>query len=266
MKKSLRAGAMLATFAGFAAASFAVGPKGLWMLTDGDNMTDALIQGASVNTYAQGADTTLQYAIQYDPVNDLFETIGRDQDQRGGVYTTNHTQIGTFGNFTDFDGQHLDGTLDTKRNRSYASNFNLGSVIQYGDGFFNHTATIFWDTEDFSIWSITYNQSRDSLFVGGNNWITELDMSGNVVGGFATQDGRVRSLAFDGTDNSMWFLSDSGVDAVQIDASGNELSRMTVNLGGNYWGGEIKAGVVPEPATMSALALGALAMLRKRRK
>lgn len=245
-------------------AASAAGPLGLWMLTDGDSATDALIQGASVNTYAQAPDSQRQYAIQYDPGSNLFMTVGRDQNAIGGVYDTSHNLIGYFGNYSSEEGQHLDGTLDTKRGFTYATNFSTGNVLRYVDGLFNSPTTAIWNGGASNIWSITYDAQRDSLFVGGANLITEIDTSGNFINSFATQDGRVRSLAYDRSDNTMWFLSDSGVDAIQIDAAGNELSRMTVNLGGNYWGGEIAA--VPEPATMTFLALGAAAMLRRRRK
>lgn len=264
MNKNMRsalAGLSLLTMVGSASAA---GPLGLWMLTDGDNATDALIQGASVNTYAQAAGTNLQYAIQWDGVNGFFETIGRDVGGIGGVYDVNHNLVTTFTNFSTVDGQHLDGTLDTLRNFSYASNFSTGDVLRYGDGFFNTPTTSIWNGGAANIWSITYDAQRDSLFVGGANLITEIDTNGNFINSFATQDGRVRSLAYDRSDNTMWFLSDDGADAIQIDAAGNELSRMTVNLGGNYWGGEIAA--VPEPATMAMLGLGAAAMLRRRKK
>ena len=236
------------------------------MLTDGDSQTDAMIQGGSVNTFAQGAGTNLQYAIAWNGnyLGGTFMTVGRDLGGAGGVYDLSHTQVNTFINFTTFAGEHLDGTMDTARQVTYAANFTTGDVIQYADQYFNAPTGSLYNIGAFNLWSITYHAGRDSLFLGGNGVITEIDMSGNLVGSFATPDGVVRSLAFDGTDSTMWYLSGSGSDAVQIDAFGNELGRTVVNLGGNYFGGEIAP--VPEPATFLALGLGLAALLIRRKK
>ena len=252
-----------------ATASLAVGPKGLWFLTDGDHATDALIQGASVSTFAQDANAVLQYPIQYDPGADLFETVGRDQNALGGLYTPAHVSVGLFGNFSSTDGQHLDGTLDTRDNHTYASVFNSstgpGKIIRYNDRYFNSPSVDIYTSADY-VFSVTYSPTRDTLFVGGNGDITEIDKNtGGVINSFATSTGPVRSLAWDATDSMMWYLSIDGSTAFQIDATGNVLQQDVVNLGGNFWGGEIKPGAVPEPTTMAALGLGALALVRRRR-
>lgn len=247
------------------AAAMAQGPIGTWMLTDGDAGTDALIQGASVNTFAQAAGTNTQYAIAWNGsyLGGTFTTIGRDTGGLGGVYDINHNQVNTFTNFSSFSGQHLDGTLDTTRNIAYSVNFGTGDVIRYGDQYFNAPDSSIY-TLAGDIWSITYNAARDTLFLGGDSAITEIDMSGNFVNSFAIADSRARSLAYDPNDQTMWYLDSSGADIVQIDALGNVLQRNTVNLGGNYWGGEIAP--VPEPATFLAIGAGLALLALRRRK
>jgi len=251
-----------------AAASIAAaggGPASLWMLTDGDSATDALIQGGSVQTFAQGANTTLQYPIAWNPtyLGGTFITVGRDINTNGGVYDTNHNQVGTFINFSTIAGEHLDGTLDTSAGRTYATNFSTGDVVQYNDALFNGPVSSIYNTTA-GLWSITYNAVTGTLFLGGAGVITEITTGGAFVNSFTTPDGNVRSLAYDSLDNTMWYLSGNGADIVQINAAGSELSRMTVNLGGNYWGGEMAP--VPEPATFMALGLGLAALLIRRKK
>lgn len=255
------------TFLAFAAAAIAAaqGPQGVWMLCDGDSGTDALIQGASVNTYAQAGGTNLQYPIAWNPnyLGGTFTTIGRDPGGVGGVYDINHNPLGAFQNFSTIQGQHLDGTLDTARNISYAANFSTGGVIQYGDQYFNGPVTSIY-TVTSGLWSITYNVATDSLFLGSNGVIVEISVTGTFLNSFNTPDGAVRSLAYDDSDESMWYLTSNGAEIVQIDALGTELARSTVNLGGNYWGGEIAP--VPEPATFIAIGMGLTALLLRRRK
>lgn len=257
------------TFLAFAAAisgSAFAGPMGKWMLTDGDNARDAFIQGGNVQTFSQGANTELQYAICWNAnyLGGTFTTIGRDVNGDGGVYDLNHNQVDTFNNFSNIDGQHLDGTLDTLRGISYATNFTTGDIVQYSDNFFNAPVGSIYNAGAFDVWSITYNAATDTLFLGRNGVIDQITVGGAYIGSFAAVGGPVRSLAYDASDSTMWYLTFDGQDIIQIDAAGNILSREVVGLGGNYWGGEIAP--VPEPATMAALGLGAAAMLRRRKK
>ncbi|MEO7454358.1 MAG: PEP-CTERM sorting domain-containing protein [Fimbriimonadales bacterium] len=249
------------------AASAFSGPIGTWMLTDGDAGMDAMIQGANVNTYAQGASTNLQYAIAWNSnyLGGTFMTVGRDINGLGGVYDLSHTQVDTFTNFSTISGEHLDGTMDTSRNITYASNFSTGDVVRYNDQYFNGPVSSIYNAGSFALWTITYNAQRDSLYLGGaNGAVTEIDINGNVVNSFSVNDGTIRSLAYDPNDASLWYLTNNGAEIVQMDALGLELARETVNLGGNYWGGEIAA--VPEPATFVALGLGVAALAFARRR
>ncbi|MDQ2986453.1 MAG: PEP-CTERM sorting domain-containing protein [Armatimonadota bacterium] len=261
--------ALIALAAASVAAAGSVGPQGVWMLTDGDNATDAMIQGGSVQTFGQAAFAELQYPIAWNSNflgsgSGAFMTVGRDQNGRGGVYDINHNVIGNFGNFTSFTGQHLDGTLDTAAQLTYASNFTTGDVVQYTNAYFDAPSVSIYNAGAGNLVSITYNAATGTLFLGGDGTITEITTGGAFVNSFTTPDSWVRSLAYDASDNTMWYLSFSGTDIVQVNAAGSEVGRTTVNLGGNYWGGEIAP--VPEPATFVALGLGLAALLIRRKK
>ena len=250
--------------------ALAGGPIGRWMLTDGDNRTDAIIQGNGVQTFAQAGGTTLQYPIQWDPSFNVFETVGRDQNGRGGVYTPSHQVVGNFGNFNSEPPpeQTLDGTLDTGIGRTLAAVFGPTSgIIEYNDAFFDSPSTLLWsDGGADDVWSVTYAQSNGLVYVGQNNFITVITDTGVTVGSFgAFGGGPVRSLAYDINDNSLWYLSFDGSTAIQSSLTGQLLQTMTVNLGGNYWGGEIAPFATPEPAPIAALGLGVLALVRRRR-
>jgi hypothetical protein len=251
------------------AAALAAGPLGTWMLTDGDGRTDALIHGGSVTTYVQAADTNLQYVIQWDGVHGYFETVSRDIGERGGVYTIDHTFVTTFENGASFEGQHLDGTLDTKANISYATNFTTGQVVKYDDGLFNSPSTPIYNAGEYGLYTITYNSALDTLFLGENSLIVQIDKSGNEIGRFATQgQGPVRCLAYDATDDTLWYLGSDGSTAYQTNANGDNLSTFTVNLNGNYWGGEIApvtTSTVPGPMALLPFAIGGLSMIARRR-
>ena len=258
--------ALIAIGAAAVASAGVTGPQGIWLLTDGDSQTDAMIQGGSVQTFSQSSKSTLQYAVAWQPnyLGGTFTTVGRDVGGVGGVYDLTHTELDTFTNFSTIEGEHLDGTRDSLLDITYAANFTTGDVVQYGDGLFNGPTVSLYNAGAFSLWSITYHAGRNSLFLGQNGLITEIDMAGNVLGSFNTPDGTVRSLAYDGTDDTMWYLTSDGNQIVQIDGVGSELGRATVNLGGNYWGGEIAP--VPEPATIVAVGLGLAALLIRRKK
>lgn len=251
-------------------ATFANGPLGVWMLTDGSNQTDVLIHGNSVTTYAQANGTNLQYAVQWDPTYGWFETVGRDPGGIGGVYDINHNQVGTFSNNSTLKGYYLDGTLDTSINRTFAavvgSYGQNNGIVEYGDGIFNGPASLIWSpTNGDYANSVTYAQSTDLLYVGGTNEIQIITAGGAYVGAFNTVGGYVRSLAYDASDNTLWYLGDNGANAYQYSLSGGLLQVDNVNLGGNYWGGEIAPRAVPEPMSVLVLGGGLLALARRRR-
>jgi hypothetical protein len=251
------------------AASLATGPLGAWMLTDGDAKKDALIQGTSVTVFDQDPNSNLQYAIQWDPINNVFETVGRDLNQFGGVYQIDHTLVGEFGNYSTVEGQHTDGTLDTLDSFTYASNFTTGDVIKYVDANFNSPSTSIYNAGAGNLFSITYDSVLDTLFLGQSGSITQIDKSGQVIGSFNTLGGGpVRSLAYDALDDTMWYLSYDGNTAYQTNANGDNLSSFAVNLGGNYFGGEIAAvpGAVPGPMALIPFAIGGLSMIARRRR
>jgi hypothetical protein len=101
----------------------------------------------------------------------------------------------------------------------------------------------------------------------GVNGPVVFDLIANSIGGFPQQSGNITIYAWSGT------LQDHGT----IGPRATILARLIANEGyvnvhsQTFPGGEIRGhiecnGVVPEPATIAALSVGALALLRRRKR
>jgi len=117
------------------------------------------------------------------------------------------------------------------------------SIISYGPGFLQIIGTLNNDSP-----SILQNRGDPWTFVGDSSIPGEASGGDAVIGIGSPGD-----------------YDDGSVFVLKIGAGTHSLDAL---FGSDFikYGGEVKGMVTPEPATMSLLALGGLAVLRKRRK
>ncbi len=117
--------------------------------------------------------------------------------------------------------------------------------------------------------AISNNATVLSADIVGGQWyhaVAEFDTLGNTIDGSGDIAGEVR-LWLDGTlvDSSATTLTDFG-DSLNRGIGINHHPTGSEYNQGKIFNPSVYLGVVPEPATMSLLALGGIAMLRRRKK
>jgi hypothetical protein len=159
------------------ATSTLAGPTGQYVLTAGDQQTDWVVQGTGAA--ATWATTTVEYPVA---VLSTIRTTGPSPGSVGGEYSLVGVPTGT--TFTNglTSGDIYDGTTDGTY--LYA--------VNYGDGI-----------------GITYDPTNNSLWVSGWNTgtITDYSLTGTVLSSFTVPYTEISCLAFDYSDDTLWFGS-----------------------------------------------------------
>jgi len=161
---------------------------------------------------------------------------------------------------------YYDGTSDGKYN--YAVDFNLGQVFQYDRDWLNPVA-LFYVTTPYDV-GITMNAADGSFWTSqySTGVVEHFSHSGVFLDSFSTGMGAyvLSGLAYDPSDGTLWAgRFDNGHNLFQYDLSGNLLQVSSYTLDGyNFYGMEFNQGAVPEPASMATLAIGALALVRRK--
>lgn len=159
-----------------------------------------------------------------------------------------------------------DATSDGVNNYARQCYFEGGKAIVVGDSDWGGLHEAFEPAEDGK--GIAYDGVTDSLWLTRGqsivSGIDQYDLAGNLLFGFdlsaSIED--AMGLAWDPADDTLW-LAVYGGQLNQYDKQGNHLQTLIVPEGiTGICGAEFS---VPEPGTLSLLALGVAGVLRRRR-
>lgn len=134
----------------------------------------------------------------------------------------------------------------------------------YGNGQYMFTANGQSNGGDLGI---TYDSTTNTIWTGGFNsgHVQQWSMTGTALAGFNVFGGSASALAFDPQSDTFW-LSNGVYGAGSVlnyDRQGNLLGNFVT---GHYMlGGEFLT-VTPEPASMTVLALGVIAAIKRRKR
>lgn len=257
-----------ALLAGFAASSFAYGPTSvLYAVNFYEYGTiDGLdrFQGATVLSSPTGSGNDFGIAVSGD-----VRTMGYFGGGSGYRFDLNGNPLpgGPYTNTYAAD-YIVDGTTDGVHN--YGVGYYSGNVVQFDRNWMNpvplFTETLFGAYHA----GITMNASDGSFWFsqyGGGDLVAHYTHTGTLISSFHSGIVYSQGLALDPVDGTLW-LNDNLIAGRldQFDQAGNPLQQDTYGITtSGLYGMEFNTNVVPEPASMAALALGA-ALLRRRRK
>mgnify|MGYP000916828604 CR=1 FL=1 len=260
MKSAFSRVAVVAVAASFASSAFAF------------DVTNNTLVGFQVAT--SGAHTLVEYDFAGNIVETLNVTgmadtgvgvavIGTDvfvSDVRGNVSQVNLTTGAIFNSFTSFSSEGLgdDGT------NLLALNYTTGFVERFTTG------GSLLQTVPVAAGGTGIDGDATGMWVGmySNGTIVRYDNAGNVVTTVATglSSSAVSALGWDATGGVLWVATGFGDDRIRsYDVNGNLLANFSAN---NPWinGLDVVTDAVPEPATMTVLAVGGLLAARRRRR
>lgn len=149
----------------------------------------------------------------------------------------------------------LDATTDGTSNYFMSLD---GTVYQSALDFTGHTALFI---TSFYPGGISYDRTRNALWISTGNVLTAFSLTGDVLKSFAVS-GENAAVAFDPLDGTIWVGS---TVLTQYSADGDVLQNYVLNSGAMVTGMEFDLQPVPEPPTMAVVGLGLLAVGRRRK-
>jgi hypothetical protein len=238
-------------------------------LSDFNSNRTAIVQGGVVTgmfNRVQAGDFALA-------IGSTIRSYGRDSSNTGNQYNLSGGFIGSYGNTNPGFVDTYDGASDGTRTWSVAHNdFNSPqfAVVQAGPTWAGGTKV--WSPVDRSS-GITYDNTDDTLWIAknasGSDGIMHYSTSGTLLGGFTFGflNGAGYGLALDRADNTLWLSGGFGTAGKLFQYSKTGTLLNTLNVSGLNGFNAISAefSSVPEPASMAALGLGVVALLRRRR-
>lgn len=170
------------------------------------------------------------------------------------------------GPYTNLIGNQLhDGTTDGVYN--YAADYVTGDVIEFDRNWANGV-TLFNPSGPNGTAYITMNAGDGSFWLsmyGGSDLVEHRTHSGALISSFNSGVFNTAGLALDPVDGTLWMSEFNGGHTLyQFTQGGSLLQTMNYNLQGTWYGMEFNTTSTPEPASMAALGIGALALVRRR--
>jgi hypothetical protein len=255
--------AMMALILSVSNLVYATGPVSVLYATAPGMGKMYVIQGENV------INTWVKYNSGESPIA-VMDTIRTSNQSWGGQPGAEYTLSGIFTG-TTYPGywEHYDGTTDG----SYNYSVDYGGNVYKFNRDWTDPVRIFGTTWGTYSTGITYDPTNNSLWFSyyGGSEIENLSMTGQLLSSFTT----VLSptfLAMDYADGTLWTASRYGNALYQYSRTGALLSSQTYSdpdggtlFGGGFFGAEFQFQSTPEPATIAFMALGGLAIVRRRR-
>ena len=158
-----------------------------------------------------------------------------------------------------------DGTSDGFYN--YSVNYSTGDVLQFDRNWASPTVLFnAWGTLPDAGW-ITMNATDGSFWLsewGGPDRVEHRSSTGTLISSFNTGITGAAGLALDPVDGTLW-TSDGTSTLYQFSPAGVLLQSASYSMFGSFYGMEFETTTAPEPTTFSALLIGAMALMRRRR-
>lgn len=265
---------LIATMALATLASLSMAQVGRYYATQGTSgpgTTFVYQAGAQVGSFAWAADAQMPIVVgDFGSGNRIRQAAGQPQTgqpQQGDEYlldgtptgTTNFWNSGDPAGTTAYDGAY-NGSNIFMVHWLGATN---GQVWKYDNNYGNGQFLFQANGGDIGI---TYDSSTNTIWTGnfGTGLVQQWDFNGNALSSFTAVGNSASALAYDSQSDSFWLCN--GVygagSLLNYDRNGNLLGSFVT---GNYLlGGEFLA--VPEPGTVVAFGVGALALLIRRRR
>jgi len=229
-------------------------------VTDGDSEFIKAIQGGSVIDENLAIGGSRRYRVA---VGDTIWLGDVDQGTNIELDLNLDPTGNTSGTGIDIS-EGTDGATDGSSNYSVESFSSSAGVYQFNSDWSG--GTLLFSVSGSDIVGITYDPINGSLWISDETTLYEYNMAGVLQGSFPHAGGR-GSLAYEGSTDTFWYVSNNGNELRQYSRGGSLLSTVNVAFGGNVWGAEMVAGssngratAIPIP-TLSSLGLIALILL-----
>jgi hypothetical protein len=241
---------------GVLAPSAALAQTSALYVTDGDSARLARVQGGVVttsSTHVRGYPIAVRNTIWIGDYNGA---------QPNAIeYTLAGAATGNTALYTPVFA--VDGASNGNINYQLGNAFNTSATVYSANANWTNQAAMF-TVQGTDLVGITFDNVNGTLWISDQNNIYQYGLGGNLISQFAHQSGR-GSLAYEAATDSLWYVTQGSDTIGHYSKAGAFLGNVNApGLSSNNWGAEFAS--VPEPGTVAVLAIGALALLRRRRK
>jgi len=252
------------------ASAFAAGPTStLYAMNYGEFSGGAvvgldLIQGLAESSFATGNNIDICIAVSGD-----VRTMGYGATTSGSRFNLAGGPL-SGGPYTNniVNSQLHDGTTDGKFN--YSVNFTTGDVLEFDRNW--ATPVVLFNVSGSlpgAGW-ITMNPTDGSFWLsqwGGPDVVHHVSHTGTLLGSFNSGVSNCAGLALDPADGTLWMGDWANPFTLhQFSQAGALLQSSSYTLSGAWYGMEFELAPAPEPASVMLIGIGAVALMRRRRR